>query len=216
MRALAIVLTVVFAIGIAITIVGIWWYQNTFGQAPCRRTFWIPSSSMLPTLKVGDSLCVDTLAYAGHKPADGDIVVLSAPPSLSPAPFIKRVVAVPGDSIAIRNGAVFRDGRRVDEPYVAAPADYDLKLKAYDLYVDDEPLDRSRANIPPKASWSRPDRVPDGYFLVLGDNRNNSFDSHMWGFVRRDQLLGMATSIYWPLADVRSLVARGASQKPQS
>jgi signal peptidase I len=103
-------------------------------------------------------------------PKRGDVVVFRYPRDPS-RDFIKRVMAVPGDTVEIRGGEVFVNGKQIDESYIANPASYDLPLET----------------------------VPNGSYFVLGDNRNNSFDSHVWGFVPEENIIGEAMLTYWPL-----------------
>jgi signal peptidase I len=86
--------------------------------------------------------------------------------------LIKRVIGVPGDTILIENGVVSVNGTVLDEPYIQAPPTYN-------------------------SSWV----VPEGQYFVLGDNRNNSSDSHAWGFLPADHILGKAEFVYWPPRD---------------
>jgi signal peptidase I len=151
------------------------------------RTFYIPSESMVPTLQERDVLLVNEFAYRFGKPHHGDIVVFT-PPIASTSSFIKRVIAVPGDTLRIDNGQVYVNGKKVHEPYIAQAPDYNLAVKNYGIYVDNgsglEPLDASQANIPPRRMWQAPDRIPNGFYFVMGDNRNDSEDSHVWGFAQ--------------------------------
>lgn len=151
------------------------------------RTFYIPSGSMLPTLQERDVLLVNEFAYRFGAPHRGDIVVFT-PPIASASSFIKRVVAVPGDTLRIQNGSVYVNGRKVNEPYIAQAPDYGLIVKNYGIYVDNgsgfEALDPAQANIPPRRTWQAADRVPNGFYFVMGDNRNDSEDSHVWGFAQ--------------------------------
>jgi signal peptidase I len=140
----------------------------------------MPADSMAPTLMKNDVLVTNRLAYLSGQPHDGDIVVVS-PPIARSNPFIKRVVAVPGDRMRITKGALYVNDVRVSEPYIAHPADYDFEVKQYGLYVDGVPLERSQANVPSRSSWTAPNTVPSGCFIVLGDNRPDSEDSHIWG-----------------------------------
>ena len=103
------------------------------------RTFYIPSGSMEPTLDINDVLLANEIQYRVGKPKDGQIAVFEPPPVLGTTDFIKRVMATPGDSIKIHNGAVYRNGERVFEPYVAHPADYELEVKNYAIYVNGVP-----------------------------------------------------------------------------
>jgi signal peptidase I len=151
------------------------------------RTFYIPSESMQPTLQQRDVLLVNEFAYRLGAPHRGDIVVFR-PPIASTSSFIKRVIAVPGDTLRIDNGVVYVNGHALREPYIAQPPDYNLVVKDFGIYVDNgagyEPLNRAEANIPPRKLWRAADRVPDGFYFVMGDNRNDSEDSHVWGFAQ--------------------------------
>ena len=90
--------------------------------------------------------------------------------------YIKRVIGLPGDQVEIKNGQVWVNGYLLHEPYISAPPDYE-------------------------GSWE----VPAGSLFVLGDNRNQSSDSHRWGFVRLDSVVGEALVIYWPLSEAKIL-----------
>lgn len=145
------------------------------------RTFvaearWIPSESMVPTLQKYDKLIVDKLSYHFTDPQRGDIVVFSPTdeikkenPNLKDA-FIKRIIGQPGDKVEVK-------GERV--------------------YVNDQPLRENYIEAPPEYQYG-PVVVPPNSYLVLGDNRNNSYDSHFWGFVPRDNIIGRAIVRFWP------------------
>jgi len=152
------------------------------------RTFYIPSESMVPTLQQRDVLLVNEFAYRLGAPHRGDIVVFT-PPIASTSSFIKRVVAVPGDTLRVQNGKVYVNGKKLTEPYIAQAPDYNLIVKNYGIYVDSgaglSPLDRSQANVPAHSQWQAPDRIPAGFYFVMGDNRNDSEDSHVWGFAQQ-------------------------------
>lgn len=151
------------------------------------RTFYIPSDSMQPTLQVHDVLLVNEFAYRFTPPHRGDIVVFT-PPIPSSSSFIKRVIGVPGDRLRVSGGAVYVNGKRLKEPYIEQPAQYALVIKNYGIYVDSgdgyEQLWPDEANIPPRKMWKAPDRIPPGCYFVMGDNRNDSEDSHVWGFAQ--------------------------------
>ncbi|HIK45909.1 MAG TPA: signal peptidase I, partial [Leptolyngbyaceae cyanobacterium M65_K2018_010] len=140
------------------------------------RTFvaearYIPSESMLPTLEVNDRLIIDKLSYDFGSPQRGDIVVFRPPDSLHQKDaFIKRVIGLPGDVVEVENGQVHLNGQPQAESYIAAPPDYQFG----------------------------PVTVPQDAYLVLGDNRNASFDSHYWGFVPEDHVIGRAVFRFWP------------------
>ncbi len=172
------------------------------------RTFWIPSGSMEPTLDVNDVLLANEIQYRVAPPQVGQIAVFKPPsqvPELGDTDFIKRVIAGPGDKLRIHNGVVYRNDKPLFEPYTMQRPDYELDLQNYDLVVDGIPLDPSRAVVPPKAAWQAPDRVPKGYYVVLGDNRNNSDDSHLWGFLSQDQFVGHAFLVFWPVTRAKLL-----------
>jgi signal peptidase I len=166
------------------------------------RTFWIPSGSMEPTLDINDVLLANEIQYRVGAPGDGQVAVFIPPPQvpeLGTTDFIKRVMAAPGDTLRIHDGVVYRNGKALAEPYIMQRPDYELEIRDYDLVIDGIPLDSSRSVIPPKSEWQAPDRVPKGYYIMLGDNRNNSDDSHLWGFLRQDQFVGHAFVVFWPL-----------------
>jgi len=137
----------------------------------------IPSDSMVPTLAVGDRLVVEKVSYRLHTPQFGDIVVFDPPPQLQELgfakdqAFIKRIIGQPGQIVSVSNGQVYVDGRSLTEPYIAAPPDYQLP----------------------------PVRVPVNQYFVMGDNRPNSNDSHVWGFLPQANIIGRAWLRFYPL-----------------
>jgi signal peptidase I len=152
------------------------------GLAFLIRTFvaeprYIPSESMLPTLEIGDRLIVEKLSYYSHLPHRGDIVVFVPPPQLQEQgyqgdqAFIKRVIGLPGDTIAVQDGRVFVNQQLLTEAYVAEPPNYLMS----------------------------PMVVPPAQLFMMGDNRNNSNDSHIWGFLPRENIVGHACFRFWPL-----------------
>lgn len=132
---------------------------------------WIPSESMLPTLKVGDRLIIDKVSLHFGGISRGDIVVFKAPPaSKLDEALIKRVIGLPGDTVAIKNGYVYINGQPLDEPYE---------------------LEKPRGNY-------RALTVPENSLFVMGDNRNNSFDSRFWGVVPEELIIGKAMARFYP------------------
>jgi len=128
----------------------------------------VEGQSMRPTLDNGEYILVNKMAFRSTLPDYGDIVVFHFP--ISPdQDFIKRVVALPGDKVNIQDGQVRVNDHLLEEPYIAAEPRY-------------------------AGTW----QVPDEEIFVLGDNRNNSSDSHSWGAVPMDNVIGKAIFVYWP------------------
>lgn len=143
---------------------------------------WIPSGSMLPTLELQDRILVEKirpkLAQTQQHPLGlGRVVVFSVPDPLIDAGYdpstalIKRVVAGPGDVVEVKDGALWRNGGRVAEPWLSEPINYTMP----------------------------PIQVPEGSLWVMGDNRNASLDSHLWGPLDQRRVIGTAVWRYWPL-----------------
>ena len=187
------------------------------------RTFYIPTDSMVPTLQKNDVLLVNEFQYRMALPQRGDIVVFK-PPIASPTDFIKRVIAVPGDTLRVSGGVVYVNGKALDEPYAPEPPAYDLSIANYGITVDDgggaQRLSPATADVPPRSAWQAADRIPAGYYFVMGDNRNDSDDSHIWGFAQLHgafaagplaktgataDFRGRAFLLLWPLSRLRVL-----------
>lgn len=172
----------------------------------------IASVCMYPTFQLGDVVFVDRVTYRLRAPHDGEIVVLRLPLLRRSLDVAQRVIGVSGDAIEIAHGIVYRNGVALHEPYVTEPIFYDLKIKDYEIYVDGVPLDPSLANVPPRVMWQSSNRIPRGFYFLLGDNRNYSIDSHYWGFAQtsgmfaagslkaqRVPALGRPLFVAWPL-----------------
>ena len=181
------------------------------------RTFFIPSGSMEPTLQIHDVLLVNEFEYRLGKPHDGDIVVF-LPPIPTTNDFIKRMIGSPGEKLRIHSGIVYRNDVALAEPYTAAKPAYELEIKNYGIYVDGTPLDPEQSNIPPRDKWQAPDRIPEGCYFMMGDNRNDSEDSHIWGFAqtggtfyagpekgKNASFTGHAFFLFWPPGRLRIL-----------
>ena len=160
------------------------------------QNFKVEGSSMEPTLHTGQYLLVNKAAYLK---LDGDLLSrlpgLKPPPALEMEPFgtpkpgdvvvfrfprdpqkdfIKRIIAGPGDTVQVRNGQIWVNGRLIDEPYLQERPSYTVALQT----------------------------VPSDNYFVLGDNRNNSSDSHVWVLVPRENIVGKAWIIYWPMRNL--------------
>jgi signal peptidase I len=155
------------------------------------ETRYIPSGAMLPTLQINDRLIIDKLSYRFGDPQRGDIVVFNPTAQLEQEnykdAFIKRVIGIPGDRVDVKAGKVYINGKVLSENYLDEPSAQDWSTT--DRYTSDEMH---------KVPWPADGRVPKGQYLVLGDNRNNSYDSHYWGFVPKDKIVGKATARFWP------------------
>ncbi len=158
---------------------------------------YIPSSSMEPTLLIDDRLIIDKLSFRWRKPERGEIVVFN-PPNNPVVPdatkvYIKRVIGLPGDQISIRDGKVFINNAPLNEPYIASPPNYTLPTQ------DDALCPNCFRPNNVQVGKDYPFfTVPNGKYWVMGDNRNNSLDSHAWGFMPEENLVGRAMFRYWP------------------
>ncbi|CAA9489653.1 MAG: Signal peptidase I [uncultured Rubrobacteraceae bacterium] len=143
------------------------------------EAFYIPSGSMIPTLEVGDRVLVNKFIYRFEEPERGDVIVFE---SVEPNPdgsrddLIKRVVAVGGDEVAVRDGELFINGEVQNEPF-----------------VNDEF---------PDASFFGPTVIPEGRIFAMGDNRSNSRDSRFFGPVPIENIEGEAFIVFWPLSRI--------------
>lgn len=150
------------------------------------QAFKIPSGSMLDTLQIGDHLLVNKFIYGVQvpftdftfipvsEPEFKDIIVFEFPEDTS-KDFIKRVIGLPGDKIEIRDKQVYRNGKKLQEPYAQ----------------------HTDPNIVPKRDNFGPVVVPEDKYFVLGDNRDESYDSRFWGYIKDEKIKGEAWIIYW-------------------
>ena len=153
-------------------------------QAFLVKPYRIPSESMAATLVPRDRVLVNRVVYRLHAPGRGDIVVIDS--SAVGRILIKRVVGLPGETVSVDGGAVYIDGRRLDEPYV------------HKLDGETEPTEPFRGT---GKAWSleRAYTVPSGHYFLMGDNRTDSDDSRFWGTVPRADIIGEGFIVYWPL-----------------
>jgi len=158
-------------------------------QAFLVKPYRIPSPSMEDTLLVGDRVLVDRISWRFSEPARGDIVVFHSP---VPGPvLIKRIVGMPGDTLSLRDGAVYVNNRRLAEPYVRR--------------VDGRPAPTEPFDTGLPWALQQPYKVPAGSYFLMGDNRTDSKDGRDFGPVTRDQLVSRAFARYWPPGRVGGL-----------
>lgn len=182
---------------------------------------YIPSSSMEPTLQINDRILVEKISGHFHRPFErGDILVFYPPPSemnhkdLSNDPlsilgrltglpflpyepaFIKRVVGLPGDKLTVAKGVgVYINGQLLDEPYIKEKPNYDLKTLG-DIGTTGRIAYDSRPQLSP-GQISEPIVIGKNQLFMMGDNRNNSQDSHVWGFLDQNRVIGRACLVFW-------------------
>lgn len=142
------------------------------------QPFYIPSSSMEPTLQINDRIIVSKLSYFWGEPQRGDIVVFKYPLDTK-KDFVKRLIGMPGDTIEVKDGLVYINEKVYDEDYLPE-----------DLVINGD---------------FGPVVVPAGNYFMMGDNRNNSDDSRFWGFLPEDLIVGKSIIIYWPFNHVELL-----------
>ena len=145
------------------------------------QAFWIPSGSMIPTLEVGDRVLVAKFWNWFFEPERGSIYVFRYPMDQD-RDFVKRVIAVPGDTVDIKDGVVLINGQPTEEPYV--------KYRDHFTFQ------------PGRFFPEIPFKVPEGQYLMLGDNRPNSQDGRYWGFVKASEIHGPVFFRYWPLTRI--------------
>ncbi len=173
-----IVIVTVAIVGLRFTVAYLpLWLNQTINR------FIVPSESMLPTLQVGDQIFVSHFANEAFQ--IGDVIVFRAPEAAQRLPtvtdetfFVKRVIATAGQTVEIRDRTIFINERPLREPEITTPPAY---------------------------TWG-PETVPDNSLFVLGDNRNYSADSHVWGFLPESEVVGKAYKIYWPPARIQPIM----------
>jgi signal peptidase I len=192
------------------------------------QAFEIPSSSMENTLLIGDHVFVNREQFAPRSnwlgplmpyrsPRDGDTVVFLSPHDIG-LYVVKRVMGVPGDRIHLRDGVVYRNGVKLDEPYVVHGGD-----TAYSPYRDNFPAvpPSDFNNVTPEwqlvlNQYIQGDDivVPPGSYFAMGDNRDVSYDSRYWGFIPQENLIGRPMFIYWSFeTPPYQYLEKGASQR---
>ena len=145
------------------------------------QAFFIPSESMVPTLKVGDRVLVNKLSYDLHDVHRGDIIVFKTPPGQDDGvnDLVKRVIGLPGETVEFRDGSVFINGKQLDEHYLP-----DGTVTA------------------PTCGVATSVTVPAGHYWVMGDNRTQSKDSRCFGAIPKGDIVGRAFFRFWPLSRI--------------
>jgi signal peptidase I len=147
-------------------------------RAVVAEANYIPTRSMLPTLQQGDKIIVDKISLRFGDLNRGDIVIFYPPNNSRHVRFIKRVIGLPGETVEVRAGVgVFIDSKLLDEPYIATQPNY----------------------------YFGPKEVPQGSYFLLGDNRCESEDSHVWGMCPDENVIGRALFRYWPVVRIGSI-----------
>src|SRR5215470_700260 len=156
----------------------------------------VPTESMKPTILVGDHFFLDKIAFPANYPSAIrrylphrsvkrlDIIAFKSPTDGN-IPFVKRVIGLPGESVEVRNKAVYINGRKLDEPY---KIHVDSTTYSSDPWTPEELKVRDNYG---------PVTVPPEHYFVMGDNRENSNDSRYWGFVEWDEIIGKPLFVYW-------------------
>ena len=182
-----------------------------FGTTELAQPFVIPTGSMQDTLLVGDHLLVDKLSYASagslskhllpyQEPKHGDIIVFRYPPDINTT-LVKRLIGLPGDRLRLTNGVLYRNGIRLNEPYVYHKYAYYPELDNFPNAccrpVREEQAQQAQRAMLEQNVINGEVVVPPGMYFAMGDNRDNSSDSRFWGFVPRENIVGKPILVYW-------------------
>jgi signal peptidase I len=159
-------------------------------QAYVVKPYRIPTPSMAATLRPGDRVLVNRVVYHLREPRRGDVVVFRYPKNRE-VTFIKRIVGLPGDTLAVRDGRLYVGGRALTEPYVHVTRGV--------TDPTNPGMGQSGTTVGEPWSLSEPYTVPPDAYFVMGDNRTNSDDSRDWGTVPRSDIVGEGSLVYWPL-----------------
>lgn len=142
-----------------------------FIRAYVLQTSLVFSGSMEPTMMVKDRLFVNKLTYKFRSPQRGEIILFESPYK-DDKEFVKRLIGLPGETVEVKKGVVYVDGKQLILPGINVQRDYD---------------------------YFGPETIPSGNYFVLGDNRGNSADSRVWKWVPEKDLIGKALFVFWPL-----------------
>ena len=145
----------------------------------------VNGQSMLPNFQDGEHVMTDKISYKFREPMRGEVVVFHAPPAAgcvegTGCDFIKRIIAVPGDKVAVHDNAIWINGQKLPEPYI--PDDFEI--------------------LPGRATLNEEIYLGPGEYFVSGDNRPHSSDSRFWGPITKDEIVGRVFLRYWPISEI--------------
>ncbi|HEY8278408.1 MAG TPA: signal peptidase I [Bdellovibrionota bacterium] len=161
------------------------------------RSFQIPSESMVPNLLVGDRLVADGWSYWKAEPKRGDIIVFDYPKDPS-TKFVKRLVGLPGDVIQLKQGELYINNKIVPQRRTERPNFTDGAWTATEFVENLDGVEHTIYRSQPENNENYgPQTVPAGHYFMMGDNRDRSSDSRVWGFVKREQVIGRMVYIYF-------------------
>jgi signal peptidase I len=167
-------------------------------RAFVAQAYNIPSGSMKPTLLVGDFILVNKLVYRFSEPQRGDIVVFKYPidPNID---FVKRIIALPGEEVEVRNNQVFINGKPLPLIEVGRSEENGIRKVIYEEVLPEGKKHKVQfyEDFPFSKSDFGPVVVPPNHYFVMGDNRDNSEDSRYWGFLPRENIVGKVFVIYF-------------------
>lgn len=148
------------------------WVISSLVRAYVLDTRIVPTGSMIPTIQLQDRLIVDKLFFKFGELKRGDVVVFKAPPAAHESDdLVKRIIGLPGDKVEVSDGVVYINDQELYEPYLRESPQYN-----FGAFI-----------------------IPEDSYFVLGDNRNNSKDSHIWGILPAENISGRVLIRYWPL-----------------
>jgi len=146
----------------------------------------IKGLSMTPNFPDGEYLLTDKVTYRFHDPNRGDVIVFETPTSTTGEEFIKRIIALPGESVSVKNGRIFIDKNLLIEDYLTS----DVITSPGNFLAEGKEV-----------------VVAEEEYFVLGDNRSHSSDSRSWGFIDKDKITGRAWLVYWPLPNAGIIIS---------
>lgn len=173
-------------------------YNPLFMKKFIAESRYISSGSMLPTLQIHDRLIIDKWSYHFQEPQRRDIVIFlptEALEELYSEAFISRIIGLPGETIELKNGKVYVNNKPLEENYLTS------NLNPTETVPENFKYQQTRIDVcpPDRRFLSQPITIPENSYIVMGDNRNNSFDSRCWGYVPRSHITGKVLKRFWPL-----------------